>query len=434
MLRHSVPEVTALESWRLALGWTRHETVTAVGQLYRQDGLHPPGLSEAMLCRWEHGEERPGAEYAEALTRVYGATLRQLELARRCAGCDWACPPGDSGYGALGSTAPSPGAAAVTTAQGLPAVAESLQLAVADAPRGGPAVVAIAQAAVDHYSLEYSRHAPESLFTEVRRARHSLAGPLANPDDEQLATELRRAAGWMSALMGNLAHHLGDPTGARVHLCLAAALGDHCGDARLVAWTHGALAMTANAAREHLAALDHAEAGLARATSPLQRAQLMGWAKLPALAQMGRADAARATLNEADALLETAGDEPGRFGYDRAEHLLHTAEAQMALGHLHHAAAAAEESIGLKQQESPGWAAAVLNLCLAEAVREPGDAAGRALEVLDRVPVSHLRITSRTRLRRLEQTLSADTEAVRDLRERVRALPAPVDVHGRAAG
>ncbi|MFE6945986.1 hypothetical protein [Streptomyces chartreusis] len=50
----------------------------------------------------------------------------------------------------------------MTTASGLPAIRESVQWAVLDAPGGSPALVALAQAAVEHYALNYSKHPPGS--------------------------------------------------------------------------------------------------------------------------------------------------------------------------------------------------------------------------------------------------------------------------------
>ncbi|GAA4600880.1 hypothetical protein GCM10023195_01470 [Actinoallomurus liliacearum] len=80
----------------------------------------------------------------------------------------------------------------------------------------------------------------------------------------------------------------------------------------------------------------------------------------------------------------------------------------------------------------PGWAAATLVLARAEATRGyTGDAVDLAHQVLDTIPASALRETSRTRLRDLDQDLvNADLadRTARDLRERVRALPALVPV------
>ncbi|WP_159040670.1 hypothetical protein [Streptomyces sp. XY58] len=42
---------------------------------------------------------------------------------------------------------------------------------------------------------------------------------------EQVAGGLHRNVGWLSALMGNLAFHLDDHTGARAHLATATAYG-----------------------------------------------------------------------------------------------------------------------------------------------------------------------------------------------------------------
>ncbi|QKV98240.1 helix-turn-helix transcriptional regulator (plasmid) [Streptomyces sp. NA02950] len=168
-IRASLPEVSALEAWRLALGWSRADTVTQVAALYRADGLQPPGLSESMLCRWEHDQERPGAEYAVMLCRAYGARLEHLGLGR------WA------GEGAgLRYRLPEPVAwvsgpreemEPMTTDAGLPAVRESLQLALLADPQGSPLAAHLAEAAVEHYDLNYSKHPPQTLFKEIRDTR-----------------------------------------------------------------------------------------------------------------------------------------------------------------------------------------------------------------------------------------------------------------------
>lgn len=430
------PEVTPLEAWRLALGWSRAQTVAQIGDLYLSDGLKPTALSEAMLCRWEHDHDRPGPEYTTMLARAYGAHPDQLGLQRRCV-----CGYGAPGYGRVEAHlgwAPAlllPGDV-MTTASGLPAVRESLRLALLDAPRGGPAVVELAEAAVEHYALTYSRHAPSTLFDEVHAARGLLGEALTTPADGATGVELRRAAGWLSALLGNLAFHLADHSGARAHLAVAASLGEHAGDARLVSWALGASSMLARAHHDLPAALAHAQAGLERAPSALARAQLLGWAVLPSLAQLGQAAEAERALGEATTILaaDPAGGAPGRFGFDAPELDLHEAEAWLALGRADRAVRRAEESAAGCVPSTPGWAAATLVLAQAEAVTRPGDAAARALGVLEQVPADRLRSTSRERLRRVASALGeTDVVAVRDLRERLRILPPPIDVHGRGA-
>ncbi|MEU4831983.1 hypothetical protein [Streptosporangium sp. NPDC023615] len=434
-IRSAFPEVSPLEAWRLALGWSRAQTVARIGDLYLSDGLKPTALSEAMLCRWEHGPDRPGPEYATMLARAYGAHPDQLGLRPRCV-----CGDGEPGYGRAEA---HPGwvpvllpGDAMTTASGLPAVRESLRLALLDAPRGGPVVVELAEAAVEHYALTYSRHAPSVLFDEVHAARGLLGDALAAPADDVTGVELRRAAGWLSALLGNLAFHLADHSGARAHLAVAMALGEHAGDARLVSWVLGASSMLARAHHDLPAALTHAQAGLERAPSAPARAQLLGWAVLPSLAGLGRTAEAERALSEATAILsaDPTGGAPGRFGFDAAELDLHEAEAWLALGRADRAVRRAEASVAGCVLHAPGWAAATLVLAQAEASTRPGDAAARALGVLEQVPADRLRSTSRERLRRVASTLGeVDVAAVRDLRERLRVLPPPVDVHGRGA-
>ena len=60
-----------LEAHRLARGWSRTEVSSRIDALYRQDGLAPPKISSAELCRWEHGHRRPNDERIEFLCRLY---------------------------------------------------------------------------------------------------------------------------------------------------------------------------------------------------------------------------------------------------------------------------------------------------------------------------------------------------------------------------
>ncbi|WP_042382705.1 hypothetical protein [Streptacidiphilus melanogenes] len=250
---------------------------------------------------------------------------------------------------------------------------------------------------------------------------------------QEIGQGLRRQIGWLSALLGNLAHHLADSSGARTHLTLAVDLGTRIDEPHLAAWASGALAMVAAFEQDYARALDHAHAGLERAPQGLRRAQLLGWAQLPALAGLGDADMVDEVLAEADAILETATEMPGRFGYDLAEHRLHAAEANLTLRRYDRAARIAEASIAAKTPYSPGWAAATLVLALAESSARPDEAARRALDILDRIPAARLRATSRSRLARLDRILAGvEAAPVRDLAERVRALPPPITEDGTA--
>jgi hypothetical protein len=440
LIRAELPEVQPLEAWRFALGWPRSRTIERVGALYRSRGLLPPGLSESMLCRWEHRPyERPSLEYVEALCTVYQALPGQLGL-DRAAGHElagWRQLTRYSASGAERCDLPArESMVTMTTAAGLPAVRESLHLALLAEPAGSATVVELTEAAVEHYALGYSKHPPHVLFTEVHGTRGLLTQSLSSArTSEPIGAELQRGIGWLSALLGNLAFHLGDPTGARVHLTTAAAYGTRTGDARLAAWAWGAQAMVARDGGKHTLALAHAERGLACAPSGLPRAQLLAWAQLPSLAALGREREADAALAEATRELgaDPQGWAPGRFGYDIAEHTLHEADAHRALGRAERSAACAERSLGSATAGTPGWAAAALSLARTEAATQPSDAAQRAADVLDRVPAARLRATARTRLAELSTALTGVGAAgVEDLRERVRVLPPSIDAHGGA--
>ncbi|MEV6250708.1 hypothetical protein AB0M38_31750 [Streptomyces sp. NPDC051742] len=236
--------------------------------------------------------------------------------------------------------------------------------------------------------------------------------------------------------MGNLAFHLDDHTGARAHLASATAYGTRAGDARLTAWSLGAQSMVARAENRYETALAYAEQAVAHAPAGLPRSQAHAWAQMTSLAGLGREHEADAALASAARELEAdpAGSAPGRFGFDAAEYTLHRAESAIVLGRHDRARTAAEASIADTSPATPGWAAATLVLAQAEASGQPGDAAQRALDVLDRVPAARLRSTSRARLARLDADL-ADTPATsaEDLHERVRSLAPLIDNHGNAS-
>lgn len=66
-----VTQILPLEAFRLANGWSRPEVGARLDALYEADGLAPLHITSAELCRWEHGQRRPGDERIEYLCRLY---------------------------------------------------------------------------------------------------------------------------------------------------------------------------------------------------------------------------------------------------------------------------------------------------------------------------------------------------------------------------
>ena len=431
MIRVELPDILPLEAWRLAYGWSRPQAVAGLGALYQADGLASPPVNPSMLCRWEHGTHPPGQEYEQALCRLYQADAAQLGLVpggvlQRTGG-----PP--PGYRHLKAAAGNGyQMTAEDEAAALAAVRESVQLALeAEGPSGGPLAAEYLNTAWRYYDVSYSSFPPAMLATEVHRTRALVTAMLRAPQPDSTRTELRRVGGWLSALAGNLAFHLGDYPAAQIHLSTAARLGTAVGDSRLTCWALGAQSMTSRAQDRDVEALDLARQAMEYANTPLRRAQVLAWAELPALARLGGqygSDAVRVIDQAQDHMsADPDGSQSGRFGFDAAELHLHIAEASLLLGdptgaREHALASRAETRIG-----RPSWAAATLTLAQAEAARgQASDAAALAHSVLDAVPAEALRQTSRLRLhsldRDLERTGTAAAEA-RSLTERVRALP-----------
>jgi tetratricopeptide (TPR) repeat protein len=373
----------------------------------------------------------PGEEYEQALCRLYQADIAQLGLVpARVLQRTGGPPPGYRHLKAASGNGYQ--MTAEDEAAALAAVRESVQLALeAEGPSGGPLAAQYLNAAWRYYDVSYSSFPPAMLATEVHRTRALVTAMLRTPQPDDARAELRRIEGWLSALAGNLAFHLGDYPAAQIHLSTAARLGTAAGDPRLTCWALGAQSMTSRAQNRDVEALDLARQAMEYAGTPLRRAQVLAWAELPALARLGgqyRSDAIRLIGQAQDQMsADPDGSQPGRFGFDAAELHLHIAEASLLLGDRARAREHALASRAETRTGRPSWAAATLTLAQAEAARgQASDAAALGHAVLDAIPAEALRQTSRLRLRGLDRDLartgSVAAEA-RSLTERVRALP-----------
>lgn len=441
-IRAALPDILPLEAWRLAYGWSRPQAVAGICALYQADGLAPPPLNPSMLCRWEHGKYPPGDDYAPMLCRLYQADAGQLGLGPTRALSGTGGP--SRGYLRVKDVTATSAASgngyqmtAEDDAAALAAVRESVQLALeAEGPSGGPLAAQYLNAARNYYDASYSSFPPAMLATEVHRTRALVTVMLRAPQPDEARTELRRVGGWLSALAGNLAFHLGDYPAAQIHLSTAARLGTAAGDTRLTFWGLGAQAMTSRAQRRDVEALDLARQAMEYAGTPLRRAQVLAWAELPALARLGgqyRSDAARVIGQAQDEMAaDPEGSQAGRFGFDEAELHLHIAEASLLLGSSGLAREHAEASRAATRTGRPSWAAATLALAQAEtAGGRASDAAALAHSVLDAIPADALRETSRLRLRTLDRNLASTATAAAEalsLAERIRALPQLIPV------
>lgn len=66
-----ISDITPLEAWRFASGYDRSEVSARLDALYEADGLQPPHIDAAVLCRWELGDRRPSDERIEYFCRLY---------------------------------------------------------------------------------------------------------------------------------------------------------------------------------------------------------------------------------------------------------------------------------------------------------------------------------------------------------------------------
>lgn len=439
-----LPDVHPLEARRLAYGWSRPQVIASIADVYRQAGLAVPGVNSSMLCRWEHGQTEPGIEYEQVLSRLYDARPDQLGLSthvpvvgvprgncsnpRRPSRSTRTAHEDDDGRNNEGSKA-------------LAAVRDSVQLALeVEGARGGPFTLDQLDQTVRYYALNYAAFPPGLLAVEVHHCRATVTAMLGHAQPPDARIELRRLAGWLSALLGNLTFHGADYTAATIHLSIAAGLGADIGHRQLTAWALGARSMLVRTQHRPGEALNLARRAVKHADTPLRRAQMIAWAELPALARLGRRDEARDAISAAQREMDAApeSDQAGRFGFDPAELALHLAEAELMLGDATAAAAHAHASLEYTTVGRPGWAAATLTLARSEIQRRrPDQGAELALHVLDTIPPGMLRATSWQRLVELDHELGELDRAgtvVADLHERLRILPAlgPMEIPPRA--
>lgn len=429
-----LPQLHLLEGWRLAYGWSRPQVINGLAALYADDGLAAPPITSSMLCRWEHGTCPPSVDYAHALCRLYGASPAQLGLSTHAI----TLLASSSTPVCSASSHPRPlrrhnGAAMADNdgeAAALSALRESLQLALeVDGPAGGPDSRVQLEHAVAYYAQHYSRFPPRVLAGEIHRTRTLVTAMLNHPQPGPARRELRRLAGWLSALLGNLAFHCGDYPAAGIHLATAARLGTDVGQAQLTSWSLGAHSMLAHHQHRYTDALDLARQAYEIADTPLRRAQTLAWTELRTLAALGRRnDAVRIATAAQDAMAaDPHGEQKGRFGFDTAELHLHLAESHLALGEHTATCDHAEQSQRATTVARPGWAGATLTYARGQAADGNGsDAAALGLTVLDTVAPEQLRHTSRQRLADLNNELAALGAADRETRElhqRLLALP-----------
>ncbi|WP_116247600.1 hypothetical protein [Nocardiopsis sp. FIRDI 009] len=270
----------------------------------------------------------------------------------------------------------------------------------------GTGAVDLAERAVEFYAARYGGYPPRVLAAEVARCRSLLI------DGSATSTDTRRVVGWLSGLLGSLAHHTGDVPASLIHFGTAVRVGEDLGERRLAGWALGAQSMVTMSQGRHTEALELADQAAEFADDELRRAQITAWCRLRPLAALGDRPRLDEAIAEARRHMDAADrEEPGRFGFDRAEFHQHLAEA--LVGHdPAEAARHAGTSIRLKRVGSPGWAAATAILARAHAAaRDAGSAVALGMSVLEAVLAGSLRANTRSRLFRLVEDLDGHPAA-----------------------
>ncbi|MEU3017974.1 hypothetical protein ABZ635_11350 [Nocardiopsis sp. NPDC007018] len=283
----------------------------------------------------------------------------------------------------------------------LTAVADSIAL---NGPGAG--AVDLAERAVEFYAVRYSDYPPPVLAAEVARCRALLI------NGNSTSTDVRRVIGWLSGLLGSLGHHTGDVPASLIHFGTASRVGEELGERRLAGWALGAQSMVTMSQDRYTEALELADRAEVFADDDLRMAQITAWCRLRPLAALGDRPRLDEAITTARRHMDAADrEEPGRFGFDRAEFHQHLAEALLGY-EASESARHAETSIRLKRVGSPGWAAATAILARTYATRrDPQNASALGMSVLETVPAGSLRANTRSRLFRLVDDLDGHPAA-----------------------
>jgi transcriptional regulator with XRE-family HTH domain len=229
-----------------------------------------PAITRHEVSRWERGQRRPRRYWLDALARVLGVTVADLEDAARLTG-----PITDD-------------------------EAEALDLAQRVAATDVGGTLDRIEAAVDDHAVAYPGTPPDVLLPQIRRHLRYVGRLL---DGRMTLTQHRRlvvAGGWLSLLAATCSIDLHHRPAAAARLRTAADLADHAGHSEIAAWCVETEAWQAVTDGDHRRAVTLSQG--AQQLAPAGSSAL-----IQATAQEGRALARRGdTTGTLDALARTA--------------------------------------------------------------------------------------------------------------------------------
>jgi transcriptional regulator with XRE-family HTH domain len=229
-----------------------------------------PAITRHEVSRWERGQRRPRRYWLDALARVLGVTVADLEDAARLTG-----PITDD-------------------------EAEALDLAQRVAATDVGGTLDRIEAAVDDHAVAYPGTPPDVLLPQIRRHLRYVGRLL---DGRMTLAQHRRlvvAGGWLSLLAATCSIDLHHRPAAAARLRTAADLADHAGHGEIAAWCVETEAWQAVADGDHRRAVTLSQG--AQQLAPAGSSAL-----IQATAQEGRALARLGdTTGTLDALARTA--------------------------------------------------------------------------------------------------------------------------------
>jgi hypothetical protein len=438
----------ALKAHRLAWGWTVEAAIEAFQQMCREQDLGVRGLCQRSWLGWEAGG-RPNDDYRDLLCRLFSTSVVRLGF-----GSDYtpaACVSITAGRSVSTPAAASP---AVDRLRGDPSrwqVVEARVDANQRAPSGalddlfdqsaaaameftrraeasdlGPQTLEHLQRVISAVAATFAYTAPAVLFPKVWHYRREVARLLDGRHTLRQTRQLYRCAGWLSVILGWLAHDLGDAIAADAHCIDAWEHGWQAEDGEICAWSMDTAATVAMYNNQPERALDAAVRGISHAPTGSPAAVRLSCQLSRAYGRLRRPDEydrALAETRQSFDELQDAGS--GLFAADAGRILSYAATSSVWLGRPKQAAKYAIDALDFYTNVDPADRSptrkAITRLDLAMALLATDVLDGAAEQALQALECERLTGTLLARAGELDA-------AIRRVRP---ALPVMREVHDR---
>jgi transcriptional regulator with XRE-family HTH domain len=320
---------------------------------------------------------------------------------------------------------------AATAGMAVAASIESLELSRgATATNVAPSVLDQLERRVQHLISEHQSVPPAELFIQVQAWRHYVVELGKGHHTTAESRRLNRIAGWLSVLLGDVTHALGENASSELHCDAALSLAEEAGDANLGAWARVTQASIATYAAQPQEATKVARSGRQMAPVGSSAAVMLAAMEARAWARLGDRQAFEIAMVDAERAFEQLSESPNGSVFSVSlPDLWHRAStAYVWLDQPVQARNYAAKAIGLCDADPDNWQFSRVTARIDQglAFAQDGELEGailigmEALDLAQRRPIDPIRRRSAELMRALHP--HRDLSTVRDFEERYRAI------------